>query len=111
MKSQNVRTAVLCVFSFLLLGLVVGTVWYGNQTVNQVRALKDKLAESKSFTQILIQRHRALKADLSHNQSSVRLAKLQKNSLPNLKRPESFLEIQDIPFLSATVNPMDENNG
>ncbi len=111
MSMQNIRLAVLCVFSFLLLILVIGTVWYGNQTVNQVRALKSRLAESTSFTQILRQRHRVLKADLSHSQSSVRLAKLQKNSLPHLKRPESFLEFHDIPFLSATANPMDENNG
>ncbi len=110
MTMQSLRMSLLGALSVGLACLVVGTVWFGYQTVNEVRALKDELADSLVTSRQLELKYSALKADLSHSQSSVRLGKLQASKMPDLKRPTAFLNIEDVPFLSEPSHPTDKDN-
>ena len=100
MIGQSLRTFILCFLSLLICAVMIGTIWFGYTTANDIRDLNRELAQARITSRDLQRKYGALKADLSHSQDSVRLAKLQAEYLPDLQRPKAFLRIADVPFLS-----------
>lgn len=111
MTAQTLRTCILGFLSLLLCVVMIGAIWFGYTTTREIRRLNSELAQAQITSRGLQRKYGALKADLSHSQDSVRLAKLQAEYLPSLQRPTEFLRITDVPFLSlspAEINRLPE---
>ncbi|NQY82714.1 MAG: hypothetical protein HRT36_06830 [Alphaproteobacteria bacterium] len=100
LNSHHGRVFLLSIMTIGLMVLMTTTIWRTFDLAHEIKALEDTLTTLNRTTQILDQEYATLEADYALNQNSARLDRLQQSNLPELQRPERFLKIDDIPFLS-----------